>query len=765
MQQEHQGVAFQDQNLHDYIAVILRRWKVAVSVFLLVFLGATLYTLTRVPVYEASTTLLVGGNGKVNLGLPVELMGNSGPSIATEIEIIKSRSIAEQVTGRLHLDWQVSGKSKGVGLNLAELSDIAGRSGYLVEMTGPDSFVVKELTGRIVGEGRNGVQMRGEGITLLLSDLHGKKGDGFQLHAVPPEGIVSGVMGGINGMEIGKTGVMRLSYADTDPARARDIVNTFAQVYLERSIEKKSREVSKSLEIIEQQLPKLREELENSEKNLQSYKKAAGIYSLDAEAQQIIGKLTGIDKQKTDLDIQKKQVEFYVGSLKEAIRNGKSFVPTDPAGAALANKIDELEVKKKNLLNEFTDAHPSVRGVQQQINETEHRLLVLYESSIRNLTRQQESVAKQLAGYEGELRGLPLKELEMIGLIRLNKINENIYTLMLQKAEETRIAKAATVSNASIIDTAVTPKVPIKPNTRKNILLGFLIGIMIGVGSALLIEHLDDTIKDAEDAKRTIGLPLLAVIPYISRRNGQVGITSLITRLEPKSPVAEAFRSLRTSLHFSAINREKKILLLTSTFPGEGKSTISSNLANILSQTGARVLIIDCDLRRSTLHEKFGHSKTPGLSEILTGGATFSTARHNLGIQGLDLISAGTTPPNPAELLGSEAMRSFLESHRENYDHIIIDAPPVLAVTDAPVLTAMSDMVLVVMESGRVPLKAAQRMREMLATVQAPVTGLVINDKARRGESYGGRYNSYGYGYGYGEELKKPWWKRLIGKK
>lgn len=687
MQQEHQGVAFQDQNLHDYIAVILRRWKVAASVFLLVFLGMTLYTLTRVPVYESDTTLLVGGNGKVNIGLPVELMGNSGPSIATEIEIIKSRSMAEEVAARLHL--------------------------------------------------------------------------------VPSEGVVPGLMGGINGMEIGKTGVMKLSYAGTDPVRARDIVNTFAQVYLERSIEKKSREVSKSLEIIEQQLPKLREELENSEKNLQSYKKSAGIYSLDAEAQKIIGKLTGIDRQKTDLDIQKKQVEYYVGSLKEAIRNGKSYLPTDPAGAALASRIDELEVKKKRLQNEFTDAHPSVRAVQQQIDETERRLLVLYESSIRNLARQQESVAKQLAEHEGELRGLPLKELEMIRLIRVNKINENVYTMLLQKAEETRIAKAATVSNASVIDTAVTPKVPIKPNTRKNILLGFLIGIMLGVGSALFVEYLDDTIKDAEEAKRSIGLPLLAVIPYISRRNGEEGAASLITRLEPKSPVAEAFRSLRTSIHFSAINRDKKILLLTSTFPGEGKSTISSNLANILSQTGSRVLIIDCDLRRSTLHEKFGHSKAPGLAELLTGDATFSVARHNLGIQGLDLISAGTTPPNPSELLGSEAMRRFLESHRDNYDHIIIDAPPVLAVTDAPVLTAMSDMVLVVMEAGRVPIRAAQRMREMLATVQAPVTGLVMNDKARRGETYGnyGGYNGYGYGYVDEGDLKKAWWKRLVGKK
>jgi tyrosine-protein kinase Etk/Wzc len=217
--------------------------------------------------------------------------------------------------------------------------------------------------------------------------------------------------------------------------------------------------------------------------------------------------------------------------------------------------------------------------------------------------------------------------------------------------------------------------------------------------------------------------------------------------------VAEAFRSLRTNLHFTAINKEKKIMLFTSTFPREGKSTITANEAVAISQTGARVLIVDCDLRRSSLHEKFGHSKTPGLSEILTGDVTFEKAKHKTGIPGLDLISAGTAPPNPSELLGSEAMRQFLLIQRENYDYIIIDAPPVLAVTDAPILTMISDIVILIMEAGRVPIKAAQHMRETLATLQASVAGLVMNDKTGKGESYGyygGRYYRYGKGYGYG---------------
>lgn len=767
MQQDHQVIASQERHLNDYLAVILRRWKIALAVFLIVFLGVAYYTLRIKPVYEASTTLLVEGGGKLNLGLGLttDLTTNAGPAVETRVEIIKSRSIAEQVTRRLNLNWQPSESSKGLDFNLAEFSETANRAGYKVELTGPDSFAVKDLQGRVVGEGRVGVPMKGDGVGLLLSNLRGKRGDGFKLQPVPLEGVVGGLMSGIKGKEIGTTGIIRLTFADTDAVRARTILNTFAQVYLENTLDSKSREASKSLEFLEQQLVRVQKDLETTENNLHTYKNAEDIFSLDTEAQLILEKLTAIDQQRSELDLKRKQVEFNVASLRDSIRKGKSYYPIDREGAGLADRIDDRAVQKKKLQTEFTNAHPAVSSVQEEIDELQTRYLDFYDANIRNLANQQGAVLKRQFSVEGELRGLPLKERELVRLMRLNKINETIYMFLVQKHEEARIAKAGTVSNVSVIDAAITPRTPIKPNKQKNILLGFLIGAMLAMGSALFAEYLDDTIKDAEDAKRAVGLPLLAVIPYISRRKMPREGAVLTTLLEPKSPVAEAFRSLRTSLHFSAVNRDKKVILLTSTFPGEGKSTVSANLANTLSQSGAQVLIIDCDLRRSTLHEKFGHSKVPGLAELLTGDATFSTARHNLGIRGLDLISAGTTPPNPSELLGSEAMRKFIEGHRENYDHIIIDAPPVLAVTDAPVLTAMCDMVLVVMEAGRVPLKAAKRMREMLATVQAPVSGLVINDKSRLGESYG-YYGRDGYGYCDSDSGNngKPWWKRIVKK-
>jgi len=352
--------------------------------------------------------------------------------------------------------------------------------------------------------------------------------------------------------------------------------------------------------------------------------------------------------------------------------------------------------------------------------------------------------------------------------MRLAKVNADIYTFLLQKNEEARIAKASTISNINIVDPAIAPNKPIKPQKKKNLLLGLLVGLMVGTGLAFFQEYLDDTIKDADEAKKVLGLPLLALIPFISTRietDGREADAALVSYNEPKSSVAEAFRSLRTGIHFCAINRRKKVLLVTSSFPGEGKSTIAANLAITFAHTGARVLLVDCDMRRPSLHDKFGHSKTPGLTELLAGDVEVVDAVHNCGIPGLDMISAGTTPPNPAELLGSEAMKLFLERQREQYDHVVIDAPPVLAVTDATVLTSYSDLVLVVLETGRVPQKAAIRLRELLSTIQTPIAGLVVSDRANLGSAYG--YN-YGYGYGYdyyqnkSQGQKKSWWQRIL---
>ena len=310
-----------------------------------------------------------------------------------------------------------------------------------------------------------------------------------------------------------------------------------------------------------------------------------------------------------------------------AIRNGASYSPsaldTVPLSRDLAGRLADLEAQKKTLLEDFTPAHPAVIAAQQDIRKAEEALLAVYQSGLKDLEISQQDLAQTTAGYDKQLAGLPEAELELAKRTRVNQVNADLYTFLLQKQQEARIAQASTLSNVHIIDPAYTPTAPIKPNKKKNLLLGLVLGLMAGIGLAFLLDYLDDTVKDADDVKHRLGLPVLGIIPRIPTPSGAADdpAAMLIRNLEPKSPPVEAFRALRTGIHFATAAREKrKILLVTSSLPDEGKTTVSANLALVLAQTGSRVLLVGCDLRRPGLHDMFHTPKTPGLSDLLTGG-------------------------------------------------------------------------------------------------------------------------------------------------
>jgi tyrosine-protein kinase Etk/Wzc len=780
-----------DIGIYEYLSIILRRRKTFILTFLVVFISVALYTFIMTPIYEASALLHVKEDKEQKIGNDVNdllSLGTTNP-VNAELEILKSRTNAEHVVKNLHLDWEVAKKSEGLNFKLIKFSSNAEKPVYWIKLTGADTFTVKDDDGKLVGEGKSGHLMQTKDFILLLNDLKGEKGESFRLTLPPFDGVVDKLRKKIKAVEVGRmTNIIKISYQNTDTILARDIVNTLIMSYLEQNISFKAEEAHRTVDFVEDQIQGVNKELDRSEKDLQVYKSSSGVISLDTEAEALIEKIAEMEKTQADVSIQKKQVEFALDALKQAMRKGTIYSPAimrdDPLMVGMAGKLSDLEVQKRALLTDYTEKHTAVKAIQEQIEETQKKIRSTYETSLTNLTKQQNDIAHQLSLYEKKMRTLPEAERELARLTRISSVNANIYTFLLQKHEEARIARASTISNIDVVDPAIAATIPCKPKTAIYLILGLLFGCALGIGLVFFQEYLDDTVKNADEAKRVMGLPLLGVIPHIPEHapNGNSrDPISLFTSLEPKSVVSESFRSLRTSLHFSAINnREKKIILVTSTFPEEGKSIISSNLANIFSQNGTKVLIIDCDLRRSSLHKKFGHSKTPGLSELLTGDVTFLEAKHDTGIIGLDLITAGTTPPNPSELLGSEAMRQFLLTQRENYDHIILDAPPLMVVTDAPVLTAIVDMTILVMETMRVPVKVAQQMRDLLVTLRAPVAGLIINDKKGYGDGYGyynyggSRYYRYGsgkhYGYGYGyysdDETRPPekltWWKKLL---
>lgn len=744
-------------HLSDYVDVLLRRRKVFVSIFAAVLAGVTLFTFLSRPVYETTATLHVR-NDKFRGGFLDDLGLTRENPVLTEIEILTARTNVEEVVRRLRLDWQIEGEAR---FEIANFEPPPQSSGYRVRLTAPGRYTVSAVDGQELGAGEVGTQFRAAGLTLRFESFAGKTGSELLFTPLPFNARVAQVRAGVNASEVGKgTNIIKVAYRHTDPVLARDVVNTLTQVYLERGVAIKAQEASRTVEFVGEQLDQVRDNLDAAEKDLESYKSANGVVKLDSEAESLITLVADAEKVRAAAQLRRHQAGFAADALRQVLARKEPYAPAilldDPVVGELAKRLAALEIERRAQQVELTEDHPTLITLQAQILEVRQKLLANYIAIGRGLDEQVRALNASISGYEESLKALPAAERDLARLTRLARVSADIYTFLLQKHEEARIAQAATISSISVIDPALVPEQPAKPQKKKNLLLGLVVGLMVGIGAAFFVDYLDDTLNDGDEATRLLGWPVLAVIPFISshvelRRSeddAEEYHRALISHLQPKSAAAESFRALRTSLHFTHVGRGKQVLLVTSTLPNEGKTTVAANLAETIAQTGVRVLLVGCDLRKPTLHRVFKTTRSPGLTEVLIGDADLASTLHATEVPHLDFISAGISPPNPAELLGSLSMGEFVAQVRERYDVIVLDAPPLLAVTDASLLTTFADLSVIVLAAGHVPAKAARRTQELLLQGDVPVAGLVLNDKLARAFEYYAYYR-YRYGYGY----------------
>lgn len=746
-------------HLSDYLNILLRRWKIAILVFALVFIGTALYTFIATPVYEASATLQVR---KPSQGSMLKELGmESESSLTTEIEVLQSRSLAEQVVRRMNLDWQVASVSPGLDVQIDEFNMNGTLPGLKIDLTGPTTYAVSDLAGRRFGTGESGRPFEANGVRLLLTLRAAQPGQSMTVERQPVEELIGGIQRSIRVVEMGKgSNMLRVSSQNSDPARARDVVNMLVESYLATNVASKTREAGKTVDFIGEQLTGLKDKLDTSEQALQEYKVQTGLTTLGPEGGSLVGKVVGLEQQKNELNLKRQRVEYAIEALQQALKRGTPFTPPVIEGAAqlgeLAARLAELEAARKSLLVNFTPAHPAVKEKEAEIHRVQESMLSAYQSARQELALGERDAARTIAGYDSQLKEIPETELELAKRTRVHKVNAELYNFLLQKQQEARIAQASTISSVDVVDAALTPKEPIKPNKKKNLALGFVLGIMLGVGLVFLLDYMDQTIKTSDDVREKLGLTVLGIIPRIpfADEDARLPGKRLVTTLAPRSPVVEAFRALRTNLNFLTAREAHKVILVTSSLPDEGKSTVCGNLAVILAQTGAKVLLIGCDLRRPSLYAMFGQSVEPGLTDLLIEENQAALRRFNN--PKIDFIPAGRIPPNPAEILGSERMKKLLATARERYDYVVLDAPPVLPVTDAQVLAPLSDLILVVLEPCRIPERAAQQMVESLRAVDGKISGVILNDKSGRGFKYYGSYNYYGNKYyrGYYGEAK-----------
>ena len=664
----------QEVHISDYINILLRRRNVFFKGFFAAFIGVVLYTFLMEPVYEASSTVYVKDD-KSKLGMTEMLSMGSPASAQSEIEILKSRSIAEEVVKELHMDWKIVSSSSSASfkvLNLGSSSNRGSYSAYSLTMTGPDSFVVKDSDDKVLGNGKCGVPCQLAGLDLQIQ-LYGKKGDSFKLTRQNFNKAVAGVRGATTVKEVARmTNVIQIAYKNNDPVLSRNVVNTLVQAYLNKSLLFKTQEASRSVSFIETQLQGVRDDLNKAETKLQEYKSSSGVVQLDAEAKELISSFAQLEKERFGISLQKKQLEFALASQKENLSQGGSYSPAvmkdDPLVAQMASQLAQLEVQKRSLLVSYTKNHPAVETLQSQINELQQKIRATYDTGVKNLSKQELDVSRRLEKQEDALRRIPATERDLARYTRLAKVSADIYTFLLQKHEEARIAKASTISNINVIDTAITPDAPIRPEKKKYLLIGLLVSLIAGAVLTFFLEYLDDSIKNEMSAKNILGVTHLATIPHLGTEEkeklGEIGSLANLTHTDPRSAAAEAFRALRTGIHFSSINKQKQVIMLTSSFPGEGKSTISSNLAITIAQTGVRTLLIDCDMHKPKQYKWLNIPRSPGVSEVLSSDIDLAKTIYETGVPNLSFMPAGNTPPNPSILMGSQAMRDLVERLR-----------------------------------------------------------------------------------------------------
>ena len=571
-----------------------------------------------------------------------------------------------------------------------------------------------------------------------------------------------------------ETRLIDIDYQHGDPEVAARVVNAVAQTFVRSNLEKKNETNTTTSEFLSRRVEELQAQIRAAEEKLIAYAKSNQMLSLDANQNTVVERLAGLNKQLLEAENDRKMAEAEFNAAKGpgaasalAEAGTKEIEATD-------SDLAKLRQKRAQLLIDATEEAPEVKEIDQQIDvlqkhlaDTRARgtatLLKNLETKYRQAADREEALRKSFNQQKGETVTQNEAAINYRILQQEIETNKGLLDNLLQRSKENDVVLAGRPNNISVVDYAIVPDIPVGPARLRTVMLAFLLALGFGAALALFLEYLDDTVHSTDDVERFLRLPALAVIPAMSsasaprrllssaaslqKRNGSNGHNpELLLNINGRSALAEAYRQLRTSVLLSTAGRAPKTLLVTSSLPGEGKTTTAVNTAISLAQTGANVVIIDGDMRRPRLRSIFDLPERDGLSSILTSEATpedmlRSVARDESS--GLFVLSSGPVPPNPAELLGSDQMRKLLATLSEKFTHVVIDSPPVNSFTDGVLLGSMVDGVLLVVHGGKSSRDVVRRSRQLLLDVGAKLVGVVLNNVSVRSHEYYYYYQRY----------------------
>ena len=750
-------------HLREYFAVVLKRKWLILSLMVVVTSLVAIQMYRLPSVYEAFTQVQIEQKPRsvVSTGRGGDLVirANDPNYWNTQLAKLKTQQLARQVILRLDLHNNAAflGANRGTGIIAGLRRVVTGAKAKEAAAPQKDAGAVPVLSDS---------ELSVDQVTPELAQKLEPYEDTLRENL------------GVDPVE--RTNLVNIRFTHTDPQIAANVVNTLATVFRENDIRQETTGSQRAEDILANTIIELQARIQANEAKRINYRKQNDLP---------LGKKEGQDLTASQLQTYLGQMQAAEQKRKQAEADYKSALETQNSASIwsipqvqsdknvqrLKEKISDLEERKKALLVTYTEEWPEVQKINKQLAQLNDEMKLAPAEIIAGLKNRYESAQKEEASAKASYFGSRGKaNIQSIAETSLGDLDQAIETdrqnlnLYMQRANELKItAFDRAGGNVSTVEEARTPRAPIGPPRMRNIIIAFLLSLGVGVGLAFLLDYLDDTLKSVEDVDRHLHLPTLALIPaprearrFLGRSSGPEpdpgGNTALALIDDVRSPVAEAYRHLRTSLLLSSAGQPPKTILVTSSQPSEGKTTTVVNIATMLAQTGADVLVLDCDLRRPRVHAHFGLPNTRGVTNYLSGDSNVSELVQSYDkLPNLKVISSGPVPPNAAELLGSDEMRKLLYVLAENFTHIVIDSPPAISFTDASILSTMVDGVMLVVHGGRSSRSVVRRAKQQLQDVGAHIFGIVLNNVKMEGTDYY-YYSGYYSGYYSNDEEGAP---------
>jgi capsular exopolysaccharide synthesis family protein len=720
-------------DLRKYWHVIMKhRWAI-LGITALVTLISVLFVMRMTPIYTSTATVMIESNKpKV---VSIEEIYGSGIGrweyYQTQFEILKSRELAAKVVERLKLyEHPLYAPAKK-----------QGDSGFSPKKLLPDAW-------------------RGDS-----NEKAAEKSQSAPEQGGPHEGLIGMVMGGTSITPVRDTQLVKISFHSPDAKLAALVPNALADLYIESDLESRMLMTRKAAGWLTERLSSLRQTLEKSEKALQEYRErqqlvdVKGVQTVTAsQLSEISSRLVAAQQKYRETVTIRNQVRG-AGSKNMAQLQSIPAVLNHPLVLGAKQNEAEAQQRVSELKKRYGPKHPNMIAAQSELDSARANVRSQIRQVVDGIEKEYqaafdnaEALKRELARIKGEAQTINRKEYDLNKLERDVETNRELYNMFLTRFKETDVGTDFNSAIARVIDPAIVPRAPSGPNKRKIVTMVFVITLLMTIGLAFVYEQLDNTFKGTDDVEERLGLAVLGALPHLQQADRGEYYIHTAFQNDSKSVFAEAVRTIRTGLMLSSIDEDHKVVLVTSTFPGEGKSTLTMNLGLALAHMG-KTLIIDADMRRPVLSKVLGLDiASPGLSGLVAGTAKLSECVHTIRDTNLHVMHSGVVPPNPLELLSSERFNKVITHLQEIYDWIIIDSAPLQVVSDALVLASKASSVVYVVNADSTPYQPVQRAIKRLRDVNAPLLGVTMNhvEYSKDSKYYYGKYGKYGYGkYGY----------------